>query len=328
MNESILYNCQLLVSNKNEVKNVFPWEDGMLHVAGAAVYTMKGKAVDDTILKNCKRELKTHTGVLSNFRSTARLPIVCMMASENAPERLLQKGIQVYDALKKEFWNSEYLPFAAMLIAQNAEESQFGKIVERTRTIYNRMKAEHPFLTSSEDSAFCALMAMSEKTDDQLINDAEHCYQILSNNFLSANSVQSLTHVLALCDGAPEVKCEKTMELFQKLKAAGHKYGTSYELPTLGVLAMSGMNADQLVTDMIDADRWLAGQKGFGVWSSLSGKQRLMYAGMMVQKNYINTDSMQAAAVNGMIALVIAQQAAICAAIVASSVAVANSSAN
>ena len=44
--------------------------------------------------------------------------------------------------------------------------------------------------------------------------------KFLKNNFFSSNAVQSLSHVLAMCDGEPENKCQKTMELFQKLEGS------------------------------------------------------------------------------------------------------------
>ena len=127
-----------------------------------------------------------------------------------------------------------------------------------------------------------------------------------------------------MCDGEPENKCQKTMELFQKLKEAGHKYGTSYELPTLGVLAMADGNQDEIAAEMAEIDQWLSEQKGFGFFSSISAKQRLMYAGMIAQQDYINDKMMQSAAVNGVISLIVAQQAAMCAAITASAAATAN----
>ena len=54
-------------------------------------------------------------------------------------------------------------------------------------------------MTSGEDSTFCALMALLDKTDEVLLGDAEECYKILKSNFFSSNAVQSLSHVLAMC---------------------------------------------------------------------------------------------------------------------------------
>lgn len=239
---------------------------------------------------------------------------------------MLEHGLTVYGLLKNEFWTSAYLPLASMVIAQMAGPSQYESIAVRTRTIYNRMKAEHPFLTSAEDSAFCALMALSEKADDDLIEDAEECYQLLKPHFFSSNAVQSLGHVLALCDGEAQAKCQKTLELFEALRAAGCKYGTSYELPTLGVLAMTDGNLTEIAQEIAEIDSWLSEQSGFGLFSSVSSKQRLMYAGIVAMRDYLGENTMQTAAINGTISLIVAQEAAMCAAVAASSAAAASAS--
>lgn len=326
MNEETRKNCEQFIENRNRIKSVFFWDGELLNLACAGIFTMRSKTADISILEDCKSMLKQRVNIFSNFRSTARSPIAAMLAAGGNPEQTLENGLLVYELLKKDFWTSAYLPLAAMIIAQMAQHSQYNGIALRTRSIYDLMKREHPFLTSGEDSALCALMALSEKPDNILIEDAEKCYQILKPNFFSSNAVQSLSHVLALCDGLPDMKCRKTMELFEKLRAAGHKYGTDYELPTLGILAMSGENLDEIAREIVEIDTWLSQQKGFGFFGGVSRKHRLMYAGIIAQKDYINEESMQAAALNGTISLIVAQQAAMCAAIAASSAAAASTS--
>ncbi len=324
MNERTLARCKNLIKNKETMKSAFAWEDGLTHLACAGIFINKEQTANEEMLLQCKDILKRNTGIFSNFKSTAKPMIVAMLAANENPQLLMERGLKVYDLLKEEFMSSVYLPIAAMIIAQYADEARYAELAQRTRRIYKQMRADHPFLTSGEDSTFCALMALLDKPDEVLLGDAEECYKILKNNFFSSNAVQSLSHVLSMCDGEPENKCQKTMELFQKLKEAGHKYGTSYELPTLGVLAMADGNQDEIAAEMAEIDQWLSEQKGFGFFSSISAKQRLMYAGMIAQQDYINDKMMQSAAVNGVISLIVAQQAAMCAAITASAAATAN----
>ena len=276
MNERTLARCKNLIKNKETMKSAFAWEDGLTHLACAGIFINKEQTANEEMLLQCKDILKRNTGIFSNFKSTAKPMIVAMLAANENPQLLMERGLKVYDLLKEEFMSSVYLPIAAMIIAQYADEARYAELAQRTRRIYKQMRADHPFLTSGEDSTFCALMALLDKPDEVLLGDAEECYKILKNNFFSSNAVQSLSHVLAMCDGEPENKCQKTMELFQKLKEAGHKYGTSYELPTLGVLAMADGNQDEIAAEMAEIDQWLSEQKGFGFFSSISAKQRLM----------------------------------------------------
>lgn len=324
MNERTLARCKNLIKNKETMKSAFAWEDGLTHLACAGIFINKEQTANEEMLLQCKDILKRNTSIFSNFKSTAKPMIVAMLAANENPQLLMERGLKVHDLLKEEFMSSVYLPIAAMIIAQYADEARYAELAQRTRRIYKQMRADHPFLTSGEDSTFCALMALLDKPDEVLLGDAEECYKTLKSNFFSSNAVQSLSHVLAMCDGEPKIKCQRTMELFQKLKEAGHKYGTSYELPTLGVLAMADGNQDEIAAEMAEIDQWLSEQKGFGFFSSISAKQRLMYAGMIAQQDYINDKMMQSAAVNGVISLIVAQQAAMCAAITASAAATAN----
>ena len=216
------------------------------------------------------------------------------------------------------------------------------------------MKREHPFLTSGEDSVFAAMLAMSELSDKEIVSETENCYDILIETFHSSNAVQSLSHVLTLCEGVPKEKCRRTAELYEALRKRGCKYGTGYELATLGVLAMLPQDRfvmDDIVEDIISADQFLSEQKGYGILG-VSRKQRLMHAGLLVVSDYVknyersrkeaedasaersgNADCaashgslMNTAALGSAISLVAAQQTALCAAIVVSSAAAASAS--
>lgn len=325
MNETVKNRCELLMYNWNQAKSAFSFENGMTTMTCANIFTSKDKKSNVEMLKQYKRTLKEKAGFFSDFRSHAMIPIIAIVATSDTPEKTLDYGMEIHGMLKKHFWSSSYLPVAAMMIATMAEPGKFSEIVEKTNAIYKKMKSEHPFLTSSEDSAFCALLAMSDKSIDELIYDMEKCYGLLKNKFFSSNAVQSLSHVLALGNGVPELKCEKTMAIFNSIKEKGYKYGTEYELSTLGVLAMIDVSTEELVERIIEVDTWLSEQKGFGFFGSFTKKQRLMLAAMMVQRDYIQSDTMQTASINGTIALLIAQQVAICAA--AASAAAASTSA-
>ena len=324
MKQETMNYCNMLIQNRNVFREAFMWEDGLSCLAGAGIFTKGDQMADADTLKSCKKILSQKVGMFSNFAGVARIPVVAMLAASDRPEQLMAQGLEIYKRLKKDFIGSPYLPLAAMMIAQMTEEESYEKMAVRTRTLYKRMKEEHPFLTKSEDSPLCALLAFSEKTDDALIFDMEKCYDLLKNEFFSGNAVQSLTHVLSLFEEPAELKCEKTMQLFHALKDAGRKYGTNYELPTLGVLAMTQVPVKEIVQEIIEIEEWLSKQKGFGLWSNVTQKQRRMYAGMLAQKDYIKVDAIQTTAVSSALTMVLAQEITLCV-IVAGSVAATSS---
>lgn len=328
MRDSLIKLCKNFIDNRDAIKSSFGWESVYIYPVCAAVFTDKRQSADIEKMKRCRDILKEQTGVFSNFRGTGKLVMISMMAVDANPEKKLKNSLQVYDALKERFFSSQYLPVASMTIADMEEPERYNEIAARTRHIYNLMKQEHPFLTSGEDSVFASLLALSGLTDEQVIQETEQCYEILKSNFFSGNAVQSLSHVLALGEGRPEEKCQRTMALYQGLKEKGYKYGTGYELATLGVLALLPAEQPQICQDIMEVDDYLSGQKGYGVLG-VGKKQRLMHAAMLVSSDYIGqsgNQTMSSAAIGGTISLIAAQQAAMCAAIAASSAAAAGSS--
>ena len=326
MRTSLSALCGSFIENRDIVKSAFPWESSYLSPVCAAIFTDKHKRADVERLHECRDLLKGQTGVFSNFRSTAKLAMIAMMAVDSDPEGKLNKALTVYDALKERFWGSQYLPVASMIIADAVELARYDETAARTRRIYERMKNEHPFLTSGEDSVFAAMLALSRLTDEQVVAEAEACYDLLKPEFFSGNAVQSLSHVLALSEGRAEEKCAATLGLFRNLKERGYQYGTNYELATLGVLAMLPADRRAVMADVMEVDDFLSGQKGYGFFG-LGRKQRIMHAGMLVTSDYIGqSDTMRTAAVGGTLSLIAAQQAAMCAAIAASAAAASSAS--
>lgn len=324
MNTDILKKCELLMENREVFNRVCAFDGNMTVLACASVFTARSMKADEAHVKACRALLKKNVGIFSDFRGTGMEMIVAQMALADDPEGFLRKSFRIHGLLRKEFWSSSYLPMVAMSIAQLADEDQYEQIVSRTKTLYKRMKQEHPFLTSEEDSPFCALLALSDRSDDELIAETEKCYNDLKGTFRSRNALQSLAHVLTLCEGSAEGKCERTRALYEALKAAGHPYSVEYELPTLGILAVEAEDQRMLVQNMIEADAWLSKQKGFGFFGGISRKQRLMYAGLMCQSDASQT--MQTAAIGSAIGNLIAEQAAMCAVVAATAAAAASSS--
>lgn len=328
MRDSLQTMCDNFIYNRDAIKSSFHWESEYIYPVCAAVFADKRRKVDVEYMKYCRDLLKANTGIFSNFRGNVKLAITAMLAVDGNPQIKMQQVLQVYGMLKGHFFGSEYLSLAAMIIVNLAEPAQYRNIVGRTRHIYDLMKSEHPFLTGGEDSVMAALLALSELSDEQAVREMNDCYRNLKGSFFSGNAVQSLSHVLALGEGSSQEKCGKTMELFEALKDRGCKYGTGYELATLGVLALLPADLEQLVEDMQEVDAFLSGQRGYGFFG-VGRKQRLMHAAMLVSGDRIDREAgpvMSSAAITGTISLIAAQQAALCAAVAASSAAAASSS--
>ena len=286
-------------------------------------------------LLEAKRLLKDSTGVFSNFRGNLTLPVCSMLAAKTAPERRMEAAMENYKILRDQFMPSSYLALAAFFLADmGVNGSRAQEAAERGKRIYKRMKQEHRFLTSAEDSVFAVLMSFAEQSDDQLMQDMEACYTLVKQRFSGGNAAQSVSHVLALSPGTSEEKAQKFIQLYDAIRAAGSKYGKYYQLSTLAAVSVMDANVNEIVQDMLDVDAFLSNQKGYG-FLSMDRKTRMMHAAMLVTNDYcardaalaaVMTDSIsdlasQTAVISATLAIIAAQQAAMCAVIASSSAA-------
>ena len=316
--------CTAFIQNRDTLKDTFRWESAYMIPVCAATFTNKRKTAAEGELKSCAEILKKKTGIFSNFRGYIKLSMISLMAVSEGYEQMLNNALTVYQSLKEHFSSSSYLPLASMIIAEMAEPMRYDEIAVRARQIYELMKKEHPFLTSGEDSVFAALLALSNQgTEQQITEETERCYTLLKREFSGSNAVQSLSHVLALGEESAAKKCERTISLYYKLKEKGLKYGTNYELATLGVLALIPADLNEIVQEVSSVDAFLSEQKGYGILG-VGKKQRLMHASMLVASAFTSEQkdsAMNPAAISGAVSLIIAQEIAICAAIAASAAA-------
>ncbi|WP_091233295.1 DUF4003 family protein [Anaerobium acetethylicum] len=327
MKDSLKQRCELLVKNREIMKEGFTWENSMIFPLCAAIYAGRNMVIDPSRIKMCKEIIKQKTGFFSEFRGTANLVLAAMLAMEADSESRFESAQYAYEVLKKEFHASPYLPLSAYMAAGMAGANDFPGIAVKAKRLYEKMKKEHPFLTSSEDTGFAVLFALNSLSVETGIMEIEKCYQMLRQEFSAGNALQALSHVLALGEEDAAAKCQRTIALYRKLKERGCKYGTGMELATLGVLALSGDGTEQvteeMVTDIAAADEYFHQNKGFGAFG-IGRAQRIMYASIMVSGEFTGQDAggtMNITAVNSITSIIIAEQAAIAAAVIASTAA-------
>ena len=320
MRESLTIKCESFIRNRDVIKEAFKWDSVYIVPVCASELTTKNIDADSARLLQCKKLVDENTGVFSSFRGNVKLPIITKLTQDDYPAQKLENTKKIYEILKKYFWGSQYLTLVATILADMVYVDEADRYAARGKKIYELMKKEHPFLTSGEDGVFAVLMAFSEKEDSELIADMEACYDILKQQFSNSNSVQSLSHVLALAEGTPEEKCKKVFKLDQELKNAGRKYGTYYELAVLGAVSLVSDDVKALAEDMLSVDGFLANQKGYG-FCGINKKTRLMHAAMLVAGEYSKESNTDTAAITGTLAMIAAQQAAMCAVIASSAAA-------
>lgn len=278
MKEQTLSICELLAENKEALESAYGWETAIMRLAGAGYFTLCNRLANYSDLIESESLFKNKISFFSTLRGTARPLIVSQLSVSSDPEALLDNAALAFAAVRKYFSCHSFIPLIAMCIAQKSKPEHFDDIAMRTKRNYDNIHKLHPFLTSYESIMLCAFMAMSDKLDDYLVDEAERCYSILKKLIFPVNETLHLGCVLALYDGEAAEKCEKAYTLYSGLKSVRCVFGTDFELPLLGVAAMCSKNYDELIAETHDADKWLSKQSGLGTFSFITSRHRLMYS--------------------------------------------------
>ena len=314
MKELVKAGCELLAENRDVIRRNFKWDYDMMSVAASVVHTGAGKEADIDRLMECRKLLKKREGVFSTFRGSMELLVISKMAISEDPEGYLTELISVYDMLckGKVFGGSEYIAMTALAICDEHRRVGMENIVEKTKQLMKKMGSKHPFLTSEEDMAFAALLAMTDKNVDQILEEMEYCFEVMKKRFpFHANSVQALSQVMALCEGSPESKCEKVCAIYDAFLGRGMKYGLEYELASLGALVNIPLSPAEIAEDILEASEFLKHRKGFGDWS-MGKKTRTMFAALIEAQAFApSSEAMDSTVLGSSLAIVIAEEIAV-----------------
>ena len=119
--------CRSFIENKETIRDTFPWDSVYLYPVCGAVFTDKRRRADGEQLKYCRDLLRDETGVFSSFRGLVRIAVISLLCAGGEIESRLKRTIQVYDALRKHFFSSQYLPVAAVMIADLVRPEKYDE---------------------------------------------------------------------------------------------------------------------------------------------------------------------------------------------------------
>ncbi len=317
MRESLTNKCDLFANNYYVLSKKFKWNNTINTRLGALLYTMENREADADAIERCRKIIKEHTGIFSQFKDTTNFMTSVMLSLQPDPEPMFKSVLNVYDAMKKEgFHASPYLVLAAISIALQSDPYNYQRVITSAKNYYDAMKEEHKFITSSDDYGFAALLAMSEKPVYQAVKEMEDCYRLLKGDFFGANAVQALSHVLTFSEESAYAKCKRIADLDRALKNRKSKIGSGIELSFLGVIALLQEDTEELADKIAEVKDYLKNKKGFGSWS-MSNTERTMFAVAVVCDDYL-TDmkrkTMEYTLANNITGILIAQQMAVMAA--------------
>lgn len=282
--------CDKYLLNLGLFTDFYPLERDILYPVCANVYCASDAVFELDKFSNSMELIKENPKMLSSFRSTVRPLIASWLSVSGDPKSEMERYLECYDLLKKYFTNSEHLALLSVLLVRIAPTGNIEERIMRGRQIYDRMKKEHRILTTKEDVAFAVMLAYSEKSDDELIEDMEACFKLLKHS-ADNNSIQTVSHVLAMAHGTPEDKCAKFCELYDSMIKKGRKYGKLYELAMLAALSITKFSSEEILSDICDSETFLAEHKSVGDLSEFGRSEPISHAFLLLTIAYSSDEN-------------------------------------
>lgn len=296
MNASVQSKCELILKNRNMLKKSMFWEvsSNTYAIMAALITAAKGVNADADQYKANKKTIRKNINFFSAMRGYTEAVLATKMLLETRPEEYIQGVQEVYKKLRSihKLTASAYMVMAAMNIYEHSGVGGADADIEKLEVLYKTLKKAHPLLTWDEDRGYLSMLIASDISPDALVDEIEKCYKECKKVALSKDAVHSLAQVLSLSSKSAEEKGEFVRKMLAGLKENKKPISKSYGLTAIGALALLDVPAERLIQDIIDADNYLKGQKGFK-WYNEGKRLRMVYSTLAVFMSYAGEEDSQ-----------------------------------
>lgn len=318
MKESLKKRTDLFVGNELTLMKKNKWDSFTLIPVVASIYTEKGLEVDMDRLKACKDIVDTKTSILSNFRGNLRFPMAAALSVTDDPKKAMDEAIIYYDMIKEQFMSSPYTALVAGSLGKLTTVNEAPKYIAKGRMIYDGMKRQHPLLTNGQDSVLAVLLAFSDKTQAAILDEMELLFKGVNDYVSAADTIQSVSNVLAITDENYQIKLDKFKKIARTFMPEGKNYKLGVEAISLAALSLLPIEAETIIEDLRDVEAFLKTKKNYGFFG-YSRHDRRAHAAMILSAQYADelgdsriADVAKTAEVASTLAILAAQQAAMC----------------
>lgn len=299
--ENIQEICDAFIANRDALRKAVKFASMPMYVLGADILTTAGVIADADKLQSLRKIISKKFSSISYLVVRTELPLLAELYLSADPEATADKINRIYDVMKKRLGRSFYVAMLAILLSRTKDETQADQIAERGKVLYDAFQKKHQIITSDREAASACLLALSGKTDEQILDECEATHSLLKNAYSDSTFPQFCAYILCMTDGFPEDKATRLMELFFALKASRKKYLTGHEMGVLAALSLSDRRTGELMDTVIDIEAFLSKQKNYGFLDGFDERRRLMNAAMLATAAYGDRSLME---VNIMAAIV------------------------
>ena len=174
MREDVRRKCDLFSENKVAIHKSFKWEYDIMSVAAGLLYTCEDRKADIEKMKACADILRKEKSAFSAFRDIASLVVVSKMALSSDPAKYLFDVSRISEKIKgkKVFEDANYILAAANIIDHD-RVNDADVITEKAKRIIDGYSQAHPVITSADDMPAATLLALGDKSVENIINETE-----------------------------------------------------------------------------------------------------------------------------------------------------------
>ncbi|MCA0972410.1 DUF4003 domain-containing protein [Halobacillus litoralis] len=215
------------------------WTDDRVLMMAASVYVVKNRPFEvDRYIELCDY-IKEETGVFSYLKSTMRFTVAAWLDTRfDDPKSAFRKYSEVYETMiSKGFKRTPFTYIAALVMLEHHDD--LDDWISRALTVYERMKQEHPFITSKDDYPLAVVLSEGEGEIDPLIEGMEEIYSGLhKKGFMVGNNLQFMSHMLSMDkEHSTSDLIDRVVHISDQMKRASLKVkGMHY--PDVGLLVL------------------------------------------------------------------------------------------
>lgn len=205
----------------------------------AAMYVTNSKEFQLSRFLELADYIKNEVGLFSQLRSALRFTTAATLETTTVnPKESFHYLINIYQKLIENGYSRTVYSYIAAGTLLKIEPKQLEDNAQKTVAIYKGMREHHPFLTNSGDYPLASILASTDKTKEDIIDNVEaHYNALMGKDFAIGNDLQFLSHILSLNEGQqPEDSAEKCLEVKTLLEKANFKSKKIY-YPYIGMLS-------------------------------------------------------------------------------------------
>lgn len=227
------------------LKKELKWQvvDARVLMLISSMYVVRKKELDVERFKEIAEYMKKKKGVFSALNGAqVYVGAATLDIRFDDPEDKYHEWMEVYDQLvNNSFQRGSFTYISALLVLDIKKEADSrNDLIERAKRVFDLMKKDHMFLTSSSDYPIAVLLAASPEEEGPLMVKIEELYRNLHDKgFKKSNELQMLSHILALRNNEEtDILVKHAMDVVVTLEAQEKKVRPVH-YPEVGIMALA-----------------------------------------------------------------------------------------